>query len=564
MDYTRSRFIMGLAFLAFFIGPANTPADARLSNSFTSAQPLSHVTGTGASIQVNTIFVGHGYNSDEHVGHENDQLNPHEPGLPITIENNTNVPMGGVQFDLDFMPDGNFGSPWRLTDHNGDEGVSHVDSVVSLLSPEWTVNTYEQPDGTLRVVLYNTVGATIDPGTTDILQLYFRTDAMTVGQAENSPLGETNPVSVVDGSVNVSSGHGVEIGSGWSEGKIQTGLLHDTNLDGLRNVQDVVVWVRTWLDEMSSPVPPPSAPAGPYPHYTNWHVNPDNVRFRIFDSNLDQQLNVSDVVGIVMVILGETDSHPYPYPTGNRINWNSGSPPVKSVADGVPTVVDLGTPAVQLGGQLAIPVLLNAGAMITGGEMVFSFDPEVMTVGEPYLEHKASNFILQSKVENGLVRLMVISLSKNEGLATGNKPALMIPITLMDDREGMLTLDSALLVNQFAQQLPVRLGEYTQAVDKAMMAPTAFALRNNAPNPFNPTTTISYEVPKQAHIQLVIYNILGQEVIRLVDEVKSAGRYTVVWDARNALGRAVGSGIYMYRMSSSSGFNDVKRMTLLK
>ncbi len=71
---------------------------------------------------------------------------------------------------------------------------------------------------------------------------------------------------------------------------------------------------------------------------------------------------------------------------------------------------------------------------------------------------------------------------------------------------------------------------------------------SNHPNPFNPVTTINYSLPDESHVRLVIYSALGQEVRRLVDEVKSVGRYSVRWDGRDALGRPVSSGVYLYRL----------------
>ena len=71
-------------------------------------------------------------------------------------------------------------------------------------------------------------------------------------------------------------------------------------------------------------------------------------------------------------------------------------------------------------------------------------------------------------------------------------------------------------------------------------------------------------MPLQAHVQLVIYNLLGQEVVRLVNQVQAAGRYTVTWDARNGQGQAISSGVYVYRLTSDTGYSDSRRMTLLK
>ena len=94
--------------------------------------------------------------------------------------------------------------------------------------------------------------------------------------------------------------------------------------------------------------------------------------------------------------------------------------------------------------------------------------------------------------------------------------------------------------------------------------PTAFSLSANRPNPFNPATQIAYDVPQQAHITLAVYNVLGQEVVRLVNAVQQSGRYTVTWDGRNAQGQSASSGVYLYRLSSSTGFVASRRMVLLK
>ena len=89
---------------------------------------------------------------------------------------------------------------------------------------------------------------------------------------------------------------------------------------------------------------------------------------------------------------------------------------------------------------------------------------------------------------------------------------------------------------------------------------TAYELEQNYPNPFNPVTTISFQLPKASNVTLVIYNIQGQEVARLVDGYVGAGYHSVNWDASNAA-----SGIYIYRLQSRlSGFSDTKRMLYIK
>ncbi len=100
--------------------------------------------------------------------------------------------------------------------------------------------------------------------------------------------------------------------------------------------------------------------------------------------------------------------------------------------------------------------------------------------------------------------------------------------------------------------------------NEAKDRPNSFALDHARPNPFNPSTTIAYQVPEQTRITLTIYNLLGQEVVRLIDGMKAAGRYEVVWHGTNGRGAGVASGVYLYRIVSGSGYTETKRMTLLK
>ena len=94
--------------------------------------------------------------------------------------------------------------------------------------------------------------------------------------------------------------------------------------------------------------------------------------------------------------------------------------------------------------------------------------------------------------------------------------------------------------------------------------PEVYALADNYPNPFNPETTLKYQLPEAADVILEIYNMLGQVVRTLVNEHRNAGRYTVQWDATNDKGDALSSGIYFYRIQAGSEFQGVKKMLLVK
>jgi methionine-rich copper-binding protein CopC len=95
------------------------------------------------------------------------------------------------------------------------------------------------------------------------------------------------------------------------------------------------------------------------------------------------------------------------------------------------------------------------------------------------------------------------------------------------------------------------------------MLPTAFALSQNYPNPFNPNTEIKYQIPENSRVALKIYNVMGQEVVSLMDKDLKAGYYTATWDARNASGHEVSAGIYFCTMQAGE-FSQTVKMVLLK
>ncbi len=91
----------------------------------------------------------------------------------------------------------------------------------------------------------------------------------------------------------------------------------------------------------------------------------------------------------------------------------------------------------------------------------------------------------------------------------------------------------------------------------------ATALKGNSPNPFNPTTTIYYDILEPCNVRLDVYNIKGQKVRSLLNEASSNGRHNIVFDARDDNGRALSSGVYFYRFSAGK-YNATRKMLLME
>jgi hypothetical protein len=100
-------------------------------------------------------------------------------------------------------------------------------------------------------------------------------------------------------------------------------------------------------------------------------------------------------------------------------------------------------------------------------------------------------------------------------------------------------------------------------VEEPQQVPTSFQLMQNYPNPFNPSTTIEYQVPAAAQVSVKIFNIDGQLVKELLDELQTEGLHQVTWDGTNQSNEHVASGIYIFTLQSGDVMLS-KKMILLK
>ncbi|MDI6765472.1 MAG: YCF48-related protein [Bacteroidota bacterium] len=129
------------------------------------------------------------------------------------------------------------------------------------------------------------------------------------------------------------------------------------------------------------------------------------------------------------------------------------------------------------------------------------------------------------------------------------------------------------LIQKGAQLMLASVAELAKTVDPVDIKNIStnelhFSLNQNYPNPFNPSTLIKYQLPQSNRVEIKIYNIFGQEVKKLVDELQEAGYYEVLWDGSDNFGSQVSSSVYFYKLtagaSTGSSFTDVKKMILVR
>ncbi len=97
----------------------------------------------------------------------------------------------------------------------------------------------------------------------------------------------------------------------------------------------------------------------------------------------------------------------------------------------------------------------------------------------------------------------------------------------------------------------------------ATLTPGDFALYPNYPNPFNPETTIQYDLPKQTLVRVIIFDALGRTIRTLVDQEQAAGTHSIIWDGRAYNGLTVASGLYFYKIEAGE-FKQISKMVMIK
>jgi Carboxypeptidase regulatory-like domain/FlgD Ig-like domain len=152
-----------------------------------------------------------------------------------------------------------------------------------------------------------------------------------------------------------------------------------------------------------------------------------------------------------------------------------------------------------------------------------------------------------------------------EGLAPGS-------VELYVDRDGYVSGGKSVDLSpaEFAAIAgDIRLTAAVTTVSPSPVAPTQYQLHQNYPNPFNPSTTIGFDMPVAGAARVAIYNLLGQEVVTLINSSLQAGRNRVVWNGKDRAGNAVAGGIYFVRFTALSAngseqFSQIRKMVLLK
>jgi len=208
-----------------------------------------------------------------------------------------------------------------------------------------------------------------------------------------------------------------------------------------------------------------------------------------------------------------------------------------------------------VGEEVVIPINgVNLSSLFSGSFNLLH-DSEILRFKEVRTTTATDGFLTASKSNNGEITLYMAGAHSVEG----DRTLLEVVYIRLNNASTDVILRSATLNdNLIWTDGYTATVEFAVSVQDEQLIPGEFELSQNYPNPFNPMTTINYALPKESHVRLIVYNLLGEEVARLVNEQQTAGYKQISWDASTAA-----SGIYFYRLQAGE-FVLTRKMVLLK
>ena len=186
-------------------------------------------------------------------------------------------------------------------------------------------------------------------------------------------------------------------------------------------------------------------------------------------------------------------------------------------------------------------------------EVILNYPVADMSMSLPITEAITANAITLSKVDTLTGQILLNAAYFNDG-----ELPIRIDLRHIQSKDNVPVDISYNFVGENNQNLS---SGYQKLDIKPV--PKEFALHDNYPNPFNPVTTINYDLPKEAKVLLIVYDLMGREVARLNDSFMPAGYHSVQWNSRNQYGAQVSAGVYFYHIQAGE-FIKTQKMILLK
>ena len=266
---------------------------------------------------------------------------------------------------------------------------------------------------------------------------------------------------------------------------------------------------------------------------------PTEDEFRNVDVNMDEEINIADVIMMVDIIYG-----------GNA----------RTMAFDMNEIayVDL----IQDYQNSKLGIAIEYGGPVRGIELELEFDPEMVNILSTGLSKLQDDVMVTSKrIENGKLKVVVANL--HSGFIEDDENLyLNLPLQFSGDDYQVSTVSLKDIKIAGAGGNIVRSLARTESSDVKAI-PVNFALQQNFPNPFNPSTEIRFDIPENDHVTLSVYNMMGQKVKTLASGNMTPGYHSIIWNGTNDIGAKVATGMYFYSINTKN-FQSIKKMLFLK
>ncbi|MDP2984347.1 MAG: T9SS type A sorting domain-containing protein [Candidatus Latescibacter sp.] len=285
----------------------------------------------------------------------------------------------------------------------------------------------------------------------------------------------------------------------------------DFNSDGTIGLADLVLLGQAWNTKKSDT--------------TTW--------ISLFDLNKDGVVDLGD-----LVVLGS--------------NWGASTKKITPAVQTVSNPFELKAEVNENSSMYFVNINVKDAAAYNGVAFTLNYDT------------KAFEFVKESV--NGLVGL---------SLANESKPGVIDVASYFQNDKFNGTITLGFKSKGLNSDMNLRMVNAEVAINNVVSAvsgapavtlkalPTVYAMNQNFPNPFNPSTTITYSIPKTSHVELAIYNMAGQKIRTLVNTSQAASFYRVVWNGKNDFGQTVASGMFFYKLDAGN-YSKVVKMNLIK
>ena len=322
--------------------------------------------------------------------------------------------------------------------------------------------------------------------------------------------------------------------------------------------------------------------------FSTWSISGDQIgaayRILLYDNTLSQPIppGLRHLANINLDMLdGSPEGEMITLGFGETVIADINNLPMHTI--GSPADVYIGQPPVAYsihnvsggltpGGTGSFDIHMTNTAYAFILELRIADVPEYLTVtGITPLDRFENGTIDGSSGEDDDQMFYFLGYDFATGIMPGEGPILRVDVEMNQNIQNpsvMLLFESVATGDDGANpvtSVAEGFGQFTVSLSSSadVVLPGKFALHPNYPNPFNPATLITYDLPAESDIQLVIYDLMGRKVKTLINDVESAGRKTAVWYATDDFGNPVSAGVYLYRLHGGDK-TFTRKMILMK